>query len=132
MRRKVNLYVYGCIIIDYYKQLRNRHPCTFDAQVTSASYGQFYEPCNSDCCVPGIENDCTNSVEANSPVAWETLISECNHENYCEVPNGGGIMQNCTTIIVDYLLINYNCTPSMSFLKLIYNVIYMHVYRGLK
>ena len=84
-------------------------------QVTSAYYGQFYEPCSSGCCVPDVDNDCSESVETNSPADWEVLISQCNHETYCEIPNGGGILESCPTIIVDYLLINYNCTPSMPF-----------------
>ena len=87
--------------------------CIF--QVASAYYGQFYEPCNTDCCVPDVDTDCSESVEENSPGDWELLTSQCNHENYCEISNGGGIMQSCTPTIVDYLLINYNCTPSMPF-----------------
>ena len=84
-------------------------------QVTSAYYGQFNETCDSDCCVPDVNNDCIESVEENSPVDWVSLITQCNNQNHCDVLNGGGVLQSCTPTLVDYLMINYNCTPSMLF-----------------
>ena len=81
-------------------------------QISSAYYGVFFENCGQECCLPSTVRDCQEHVETSNPQDWTALLLTCDNQTRCDVLNTGGFAASCEPPTAEYLLVNYNCTPS--------------------
>ena len=78
--------------------------------VTDAHYGQYgYTSTQDDltCKPPNPRRDCIETLEKNSPVAWDVLKDLCDGESTCTFTAQFGAMSTCGKPTADYTVVFY-------------------------
>ena len=80
--------------------------------ITKAEYGEYSQPCDTQCCSPH-PLDCTEQMVDSDNDQWVYLKLLCDGNTNCSYPfQGSTFLNECTaTNEVDYVSVYYACEP---------------------